>query len=58
MVFKIMEDLQKEAVLNRDKEMIAKKLRKNWSPERIHQDDEYPMELILEVQEALLAPAK
>ena len=51
-VSKIMEDMQKEAaneaVLNRDKEMIVKKLRKNWSPERIHQDDEYPMELILD----------
>ena len=55
---KAMEDMRNEAVLNRDKEMIARKLRKGWSPERIHEDDEYPMELILEVQKALLVPAQ
>lgn len=44
--------------LSRDKEMIAKKLRKNRSPERIHEDDEYPMELILKVQKELLVHAQ
>ena len=39
----------------RDREMICKKLLKGWPPERIHSDDEYPMELILEVQETLPA---
>ncbi len=34
----------------RDREMIAMKLRKGRSPEWIHEEDEYPMELILEVQ--------
>lgn len=37
----------------RDREMIAKKLRKGRSPEWIHEEDEYPMELILEVQSML-----
>ena len=37
----------------RDREMIAKKLRKGRSPEWIHEEDEYPIELILEVQSML-----
>ena len=41
----------------RDREMIEKKLCKGWTPERIHEDDEYPMDLILEVQESILAKA-
>ncbi len=52
------EEAAAEAALNRDKEMIARKLRRNWSPAQIHEYDEYPMELILEVQKELLAPAQ
>ena len=37
----------------RDREMIAMKLRKGRSPEWIHEEDEYPMDLILEVQAML-----
>ena len=37
----------------RDREMIAKKLRKGRSPEWIHEEDEYPIELIVEVQSML-----
>ena len=37
----------------RDREMIGKKLLKGRSPEWIHEEDEYPMELILEVQSML-----
>lgn len=36
-----------------DCERIAAKLRKGRSPEWIHEEDEYPMELILEVQSML-----
>ena len=57
-VSKIMEDMQKEAVLNRDKEIIAMLLRKGDLPEKIHEKLEFPMDLIIQVQEALLAPAK
>ena len=39
----------------RDREMIGKKLLKGRSPEWIHEEDEYPMELILEVQAELKA---
>ena len=57
-VSKIMEDMQKEAaneaVLNYQKADIAKKLKKKWSPEQICAYDEYPMDLILEVQRELL----
>ena len=41
----------------RDREMIEKKLRKGWTPERLHEEDEYPMEQILDVQESILAKA-
>ena len=34
----------------RDREMIGMKLRKGRTPAWIHEEDEYPMELILEVQ--------
>ena len=58
MVSKIIEDMREEAaneaVLNRDKEMIAMKLHKGWSPERLHEEDEYPMDLILEVRNELM----
>ena len=37
----------------RDREMIGMKLLKGRSPEWIHEEDEYPMELILEVQKGL-----
>ena len=37
----------------RDREMITMKLRKGRSPEWIHMEDEYPIELILEVQAML-----
>ena len=46
-------EAMEEAVRLRDKEMIARKLSKNWSPEKIHEYDEYPLELILEVQSEL-----
>lgn len=38
--------------------MIRKKLVKGWSVEQIHEYDEYPMELILEVQQELATEAK
>ena len=44
------EDAKKEAVLQERKTMIARKLRKGFTPEKIHEDDEFPMELIQEVQ--------
>lgn len=37
----------------RDREMIERKLRKGQTPEWIHEEDEYPMELILEVEAML-----
>lgn len=52
---KVMEEMREETILMRDKEMIAKKLKKNWTPEKIHEDDEYPMELIMEVQAELMS---
>ena len=55
MASRIMEEAAQEAVLNRGKEMITMKLRKGWSPERLHEEDEYPMDLILEVQKELQA---
>ena len=59
---KMMEDMRNEAaneaVLIRDKEKIAMKLRKGWSPEQICDVDEYPMVLIQEVQEELLQSAQ
>ena len=33
--------------------MIAKKIKKGRSPEWIHEEDEYPMEMILEVKAML-----
>ena len=45
-----MEEMRNEAVIEHDREIIARKLSKNWSPEKIHEYDEYPMDLILEVQ--------
>ena len=57
-VSKIIEDMQKEAVLNRDKEIIAMLLRKGDLPDKIHEKLEFPMDLIIQVQETLLAPAK
>lgn len=37
----------------RDREMIAMKLRKGRTPEWIHEEDEYPMELIMDVKDML-----
>lgn len=34
-------------------ETIAKKLKKGRTPEWIHEEDEYPLELILEVQASM-----
>lgn len=53
-----MEEMRNEAVMAHDREIIARKLSKNWSPEKIHEYDEYPMELILEVQNELLVERK
>ena len=50
----IAEEAAAAAVLKRDKEMIQKQLKKGWTPERIHEDTEYPLDLILEVQEEML----
>ena len=58
MVSKIVEDMlneaANEAVLKYQKEQIAKKLQKNWSPERICEADDVSIDLILEVQNELL----
>ena len=50
----IYEEAYKKAYEKRDREMIEKKLRKGWTPEKIYEDDEYPMELIKQVQEEML----
>lgn len=42
--------LESEARKARDREMIEMKHRKGRSPEWIHKEDEYPMDLIMEVQ--------
>ena len=52
---KAMEDMRNDAVLEEQKNRIAMKLRKGKDPKEIHEDDEYPMELILSVQKELLA---
>lgn len=44
------EYVEQRAVDNYIRDAIARKLRKGRSPEWIHEEDEYPMELILEVQ--------
>ena len=53
-----MEEMRTEAahaaVLEYKKESIARKLKRNFTPEQIHETDELPMELILEVQKELL----
>ena len=55
---KMMEDMRNEAVLNRDKEIISMLLSKGDTPEEIHNKLEFPMDLINQVQEALLMPAQ
>ena len=58
MVSKIIEDMLEEAaneaVLNRDKEIVAMLLKQGVAPERIHEDLEMPMDLILEVRNELM----
>ena len=44
------EYVEQRAVEDYIRDAIARKLRKGRSPEWIHEEDEYPMELILEVQ--------
>ena len=44
------EYVEQRAVADYMRDAIARKLRKGRSPEWIHEEDEYPMELILEVQ--------
>jgi len=44
------EYVEQRAVDNYIRDAIARKLRKGRTPEWIHEEDEYPMELILEVQ--------
>ena len=46
-------DAHLEGRMDRDREMITKKLLKGQTPEWIHEEDDYPMELILEVQAKL-----
>lgn len=45
--------IEKESREKRDREMIAKKIKKGLTPEWLHEEDEYPMELILEVKAVL-----
>ena len=52
---KIMEEYRKEIIREYTIEQISKKLKRGFTPEKIHEDDEYPMELILEVQKELLS---
>ena len=47
------EYVEQRAVADYMRDAIARKLRKGRSPEWIHEEDEYPMELILEVQAML-----
>ena len=58
MVSKIIEDMREEAaneaVLNRDKEIVAMLLTQGDAPELIHEKLKMPMDLILEVQNELL----
>lgn len=49
------EYVEQRAVENYIRDAIARKLRKGRTPEWIHEEDEYPMELILEVQSILEA---
>ena len=49
------EYVEQRAVENYIRDAIARKLRKGRTPEWIHEEDEYPMELILEVQSMLEA---
>ena len=55
---KMMEDSRNEAISKSGQRNDCKKASKNRSPERIHEDDEYPMELILKVQKELLVHAQ
>lgn len=47
------EYVEARAIENHIREAIARKLLKGRTPEWIHEEDEYPMELILEVQAML-----
>ena len=47
------EYVEQRAVADYMRDAIARKLRKGRSPEWIHEEDEYPVELILEVQAML-----
>lgn len=49
------EYVEQRAVENYIRDAIARKLRKGRTPEWIHEEDEYSMELILEVQSMLEA---
>ena len=45
--------VEQRAVEDHIRKAIARKLRKGRTPEWIHEEDEYPMKLILEVQSML-----
>ena len=47
------EYVEQRAVADYMRDAIARKLRKGRSPEWIHEEDEYPIDLILEVQAML-----
>lgn len=52
------DQISKEALLQREKAIIASRFRKGWSPERIYQEMSFPMEQILEVQKDVLKTQK
>ena len=58
MISRALEELVNETVegviLNERKEKIAMKLRKGFTPEQLHEDDEYPIDLILQVQQEMM----
>ena len=58
MTCKTMEDMISEAIINRDKEIIAMLLQKGDTPKQIHEKLEFPMDLIIRIQDELIAPAK
>ena len=47
------EYVEQRAVEDHIRKAIARKLRKGRTPEWIHEEDEYPMELIMDVKDML-----
>ena len=48
------EEIREKAIREYIKEQICKKLKRGFTPEEIHEYDEYPMDLILEVRAEII----